>query len=189
MLQWILWIHWIQWILLHLGKPPMYVHAVQILWSIWSYVDNHHDNFITIINYYIITMFTLIRNLGSADCSCDTHADVEFSETFVRFTNVILHFCSNFKKLPIIFHCHHILVYYLLSLDIKKMLEDTSPFYGATKPGWIPRLRAFSSACNLFRHVMHQPDIPVAFFLFCIRFIWLDKLAEFNWNQSTMTVG
>ena len=28
-----------------------------------------------------------------------------------------------------------------------------------------------------------------AFFLFCIRFIWLDELAEFNWNQSTMTVA
>ena len=26
-------------------------------------------------------------------------------------------------------------------------------------------------------------------FLFCIRFTGLDESAEFNWNQSTMTVG
>ena len=29
----------------------------------------------------------------------------------------------------------------------------------------------------------------IVFFLFCIRFTGLDELAEFNWNQSTMTVG
>ena len=28
-----------------------------------------------------------------------------------------------------------------------------------------------------------------AFFLFCIRFTGLDELAEFNWDQSTMSVG
>ena len=91
----------------------------------------------------------------------------------------------------VLYICFPLFYGYFTQLDeflIKSVERDWKLFGSMMCPQLASDLLYFCSFAQVFIHSYFQASWfhSCAFFLFCIRFIWL---AEFNWNQSTMTVG